>query len=321
MRWICVFGLAVAIVACNGTTGDQLVTFRAYARGVPEAGQPFVVGGYTIQLTTAKMRIGALYFNQAPPATGAQSPICIAQGVYAAQVPGPVEVDLLSSKLQEFTVYGNGSADVAESWQIWLTDGDINEANLSHMVDLEGTATAADQTYSFGAIVTINDNRLAPVSDPAQPGENPICKQRIIQIGGIHVGFFQGGTLTITVDPRAWFSENIDFSGLPLVTDTNCIEGDPSLPLNASDYALAPESPPETTCGSSSQACCTDTAGVPLSTGACSASFACNSNVCGPAVCIPNTNFATGDGATQGHELFVGIQTAGPAAYQVTYSP
>ena len=172
------------------------------------------------------MRIGAVYVDQAPLATGAEGPGCIAPGVYSAQVPGGVEVDLLETAPQEFSVFGNGTADPGLSWQIWLTDGNINEANAAQMVNVEGVATRlSDGTpFRFGAIVTINDNRLIPQSDPAQPGLNPICKQRIIQVGGIELTPFQGGAMFVTVDPRKWFNLNIDFSTLPLAT--SCLSSD-----------------------------------------------------------------------------------------------
>jgi hypothetical protein len=263
-------GVLAAAGSCNGTTGDRLVTFSAYASGAPGASQPFTVGGFSVQLTTAKMHIGAAYFDESPPgATGFDSPVCIASGIYAAQVPGPVDVDLLSTDPQEFSVYGSGSADTALSWQIWLTDGDINEANLAHVVDLQGVATrVSDGTeFSFGAVVTVNDNRLPTASDPSQPGLNPICKERIIQVGGVHLTFFPGGTLTMTIDPRGWFNLNLDFSSLPLRTGGSCLGSAP-----------------------------------------------------GPTYCIPDTNFATGPGASQGQNLFTGILTGGPEAYFVRYS-
>jgi hypothetical protein len=315
-------GAAAVVAACNGTTGDQLVSFTAYAQGAPGAAQPFVVNGFTVQLTAARMYIGALYFDESPPSTSFDQPVCVATGVYAAQVPGPVEVDLLDPRPQEFSVYGNGTADVAVSWQIWLTDGDINESNFTPMVNLQGTATKNGQTYSFGAIVTINDNRLPPVTDPATPGENPICKQRIIQLAPIGIQFSNGGTLTATIDPRGWFNENLDFSSLPQVTDDGCLTGDPLIPVSPSTFALAPETlDAGTTCGQSSQPCCTDDAGAPPGTGACQGSLVCNQNVCGPMYCIPDTNFGTGAGALQGQELFTGILTGGPGAYSVSYSP
>jgi len=189
------------------------------------------------------------------------------------------------------------------------------------MVDLEGTATRDGQTYSFGAIVTINDNRLPAVTNPAAPGENPICKERIIQLAPIGIQFTGGGTLTVTVDPRGWFNENIDFSTLPRVADEDCLQGDSLLPVDPSDYARASETPPgDAGCGGSAQACCVDETGAPLATGACEGALTCNDGVCGPTFCIPNTNFATGAGALQGRELFNGILTGGPSAYSVTYS-
>ena len=54
--------------ACNGTTGDQLVSFTAFASGAHDASQPFAVGGFTVQLTAARMRIGAARDTQPVPA-------------------------------------------------------------------------------------------------------------------------------------------------------------------------------------------------------------------------------------------------------------
>jgi hypothetical protein len=322
-----VIALGALGAACNGTTGDQLVSFTAFAAGAQDAAQPFAVGGFTVQLTAARMRIGAVYFDESPPSTGFDSPLCIAPGVYAAQVPGPVEVDLLSSQAQEFSVFGHGSADTALSWQLWLTDGDVNESNFAHVVDLQGVATCDGSTcpggtaFSFGAVVTINDNRVPATSDPAQPGENPVCKERIVQIGGIDVTFSDHGTLLLTIDPRQWFNLNIDFSTLPHVTDAACLTGDPVVAVNPGDFALSPETPATGTCGASGQPCC----GAPATDGGCDGPLACTSSdpasgVCGPVYCIPDTSFGSGAGAQQGVELFEGILTGGGAAYSVTYS-
>jgi N-acetylneuraminic acid mutarotase len=264
-------------LSCNGTTGDQLLSFSAYASGAPGASERFPAGNVTIQLTTAMMHIGAVYFDEAPPGTGFDGPVCIASGVYAAQVPGPIDVDLLSSTPQEFTVYGNGTADTALSWQVWLTDDnvgedDVNGPNFTPIVQLEGIATDAEgRSASFGGVVTINAvNRSNGRSDPSQPGNDPLCKVRIVQIGGLDLTFFPGGTLSVTVDPRVWFtqqSEPLDFSPgqLPFVTDPNC-NPDSSVPLDPQDYGLAPETPPPSTqtCGGSGQACCTVSAGAVL---------------------------------------------------------
>ncbi len=279
VSWLLAGVVLVPLVACNGTTGNGLVTFTAYARGATGASDPFTTGGYRIQLTEAKMRIGAVYVDQSPLGNQAEGPVCIAPDLFAAQVPGPIEVDLLDPRPQEFSVYGQGTEDTGLSWQMWLTDGDVNEVNHAHMVDLRGTATReSDGTIvSFAAIVTINDNRLIATVDPAQPGANPICKQRIVLVGGLDTTFFQGGTLTVTVDPRAWFGLGMDFASLPSVQSASCVDGDPDVPVDpAVDYGDS-------------------------------------------AVCIPDTDYASGAGATQGAELFAAILGGGSAAYQLTY--
>lgn len=277
--------LAGAFAACNGTTGDEIISFPAYARGAAGAGNPFSVDGYTIQLTYAHLYIGAVYIDEAPLATGAESPICTNPGVYAAQVPNGLDVDLLSTTPQPFpnqypTVpAGNGTADVGQSWELWLTNGDVNNpdntvAGAPNIVDLQGTATRQSDgaVFSFGATVNINQsNRGIPVSDPSQPGLNPICKQRIVEAGGIDLPLFAGGALTVTVDPRGWFNLPIDFSSLPSVANDICEIDQVSLYGNAQ-------------------------------------------------YCIPDTNNATGLGATQGRNLYTGIFTAGPAAYSLSFA-
>jgi hypothetical protein len=272
--------VALAAASCNGTTGDELITFPAYAQGAPGAGQPFSVNGWTIQLTFAQMWIGAVYVDEAPLATGAESPIGTNPGVYAAQVPCGVQVDLLSSQPQPFTqCQGNGTADLGQSWELWLVDGDVNAATNSgfdvpNIVDLQGTATRnSDGTsFSWAATVNINQaNRGIPTGDPSQPGLNPICKQRVLEEGGIDKQLFANGQLVVTVDPRGWFNQQIDFSSLPTVASDAC-ELDQSSIYGDAQY------------------------------------------------CIPDTSFGTGLGATQGANLFTGIETGGPAAYSISFT-
>jgi hypothetical protein len=236
-------GLAAA--SCNGTTGDELITFPAYAAGAPGASEPFYVNGYTIQLTFAQMYIGAIYIDEAPLATGAESPTCLNPGVYAAQVPGGVELNLLSTSPQPFSVQGDGTADVGQSWEMWLTDGDVNNpdnatATTPNTVDLQGTATRASDgaVFPWAATVNINQsNRGTPVSDPSQPGQHPICKQRILEEGGIDEQLFANGQLLVTVDPRGWFNTPIDFSTLPSVDSSEC-EIDPNAIFGDAKYCV-----------------------------------------------------------------------------------
>jgi hypothetical protein len=273
----------IVVGSCNGTTGDQLVTFSAYAAGADGASDPFSVNGYTIQLTYAHMYIGAIYINEAPAGSGGtfDTPVCISQGIYCGQVPAGLDVDLLSTQRQPFPVQGTGSADLGLSWELYLTQGDVNAPNNSGFgipdtADLIGTATRESdgKVFSWAATVTINEsNRGEPAQDPGQPGLNPICKQRIIELGDIHLQLFQGGSLLLTIDPRGWFNLPIDFSTLPSVASSQCELDQNTMVGNA-------------------------------------------------AYCIPDSSNLSGgiSGAQQGATLFTGIFIGGAAAYTIAYT-
>jgi hypothetical protein len=281
--FVALFLAGAAAAACNGTTGDQLISFPAYAAGAKGAGDPFSANGYTIQLTYAHMYVGAIYVNEAPAQNGGtfNTPACIDQGVYCAQVPAGLDVDLLSTKPQQFPGQGNGSADLGLSWELYLTQGDVNNPNnagfgIPNTADLVGTAKRQSdgQVFSWAATVTINaSNRGKPAQQPGQPGLNPICKQRIIEIGDIDVRLSPGGTLNLTIDPRAWFHLPIDFSALPSVASAQCTTDQSSLYGDAQ-------------------------------------------------TCIPDASNLSGGtlGSQQGINLFTGISTGGNAAFSLTYS-
>jgi hypothetical protein len=283
----CAAGTMVA--ACNGTTGDALYTFPAYATGAKGAGEPFSVGGFTVQLTMAQMYIGAVYVNEAPSANTFDTPSCKDPGIYSAQVPGGVEVNLLSSEPQPFSVQGSGSADLGLTWEIYLTNGDVNAPENSgpvidgttyNTVDLQGTATRnADGTvFPWAATVNINtSNDGKPVENPGQPGLSPICLQRILELGNISLELFQGGAMMLTIDPRVWFTNldrPIDFSTLPSVDSHQCRLDEKSM-YGAAEY------------------------------------------------CIPDSTNLPGSelGAQQGFSLYTGIFTGGNSAYSLSYVP
>jgi hypothetical protein len=283
MRRLVPFAFAAGLVlACNGTTGDKLVYFSAYASGIQGASDPFTVGAYSIQITRAKLWIGGVYVNSSVPNPGSQGTSCTQPGLYVVQVPGGVDVDLLSTTPQEFSYYGDGTADVGRSWELWLVDGDVNSPStpsLPNIVDLQAVATrTSDQaTFSFNATVSIGSNRSTAASSPATPGANPICKLRVVTVKPIDVPFFQGGTLHVAIDPRAWFDVlgDVDFSQLPPVGQDPCNEG-------SADYG-------------SSQYC------IPDSDNATGAD--CSS-----------------DCASAGRKFFSGIRTGGSSAYSLTYT-
>jgi hypothetical protein len=203
------------------TTGDSLVRFTPYASGPTDATNPLVVenamNGFQVSLTSVSMRIGAVYLIEGAYNPGSQNTSCIEPGIYCGQVPGGVQVNLLDPEPQEFSVYGNGTADLGQIGEIWLTGGttmspDINaETDTTPIVTMTGVATNGTESYAFQSTVTIGTNRQVPVTNPALPGLNPICKQRILQFSPIHVQLFQGGAMYVRVDPRGWFDE-VDFS-------------------------------------------------------------------------------------------------------------
>ncbi|MDP9150931.1 MAG: hypothetical protein M3O36_13455 [Myxococcota bacterium] len=220
---IAVAGLVVASASCVGTTGGGLVKFSAYASGPPDATSPLAFDtrtGFHVTLTTASMHIGAVYLTTTPQNVGSVSTSCIEPGQYLGEVPGGADVDLLSSMAQPFSVQGDGSVGVALSGEVWLTGGDINAANDStKVVTLRGTATRGSGVWPFRAQVTLGANRTRPVSDPAQPGLNPICKRRIVQVSPIDTPIVAGASLYVRVDPRGWFN-SVDFSQLDRVQST-----------------------------------------------------------------------------------------------------
>jgi hypothetical protein len=307
--------LALMGASCNGTTGDQLISFSAFARGTDGAAKAFTTydasgnPAYSVQLLRASMYVGALYFDESPPSTGFDTPECITPDIYAAQVPGGLEIDLLSTAPQAFSAPGNGSADVALSWDLWLTNGDINGPNLGvHIIDLLGVATRLSDhaPFAFGAIVTINPvtgdvagARLTPVTNDDLPGQYPICKDRILAIGlASPLAFFQGGTLNVTIDPRVWFNNPIDFANALDTFDSNDCQ------LDANANATYENG---NACGAG---------------GKCDDGFVCNSddNHCIAQFCIPDTNFGLGQGAAAGQDFFSSIQGGGTPAYGVSYS-
>ncbi|MFI5300727.1 MAG: hypothetical protein ACHREM_21810 [Polyangiales bacterium] len=215
--------LSASVVSCaNGQTGGALVQFHAYARGVDAASGSLTFdteNGFHVQLTSAFMRIGAVYMRLGQTNAGSANSSCVGDTTYGLQVPGGIEVDLLSSQLQEFSVLGDATSDLDQSGELWLTGGDINASiDATPIVQVAGLATKGSGVFPFLATITISSNRLLAPSNPAQPGQNPICKQRIIVPIPLQIQPSVGGDLALTIDPRPWF-DSIDFGDLPVSTD------------------------------------------------------------------------------------------------------
>lgn len=205
---------AVALAGCVGTTGGDEFSFEAYARGPRGVSAPYTfqnARGYTVALTRARVRVGAAYLNRSVPTSVSASTTCALPGAYVAEVTGSLDVDALSGELQRFPIPGTATSDRAQSGEVWLTGGDVNEPlDATVILDVAGTVEAAGESHAFDGKLTIGENRLAP-TPPAEPGLKPICKERIVAPVPVDVTPERGEHLTLAVEPATMFA-NVDFS-------------------------------------------------------------------------------------------------------------
>lgn len=219
MRSLSVPALAFVLAGC-GDTGSAIVTFHAAAAGPADAvtGQPLTFTnalGYEVTLTRAHLHIGALYLNRSVPTSGSQAQACVLPGIYSGQVTRPVDLDALSPVPQPFPADGEGTADPLRTGQVWLFGTDpFAPIDLTPLVEVAGTATQGATVITFSGRITISENRAVAVSNPALPGTNPLCKQRIVTPIEVDFTLGQGGTLLLRVDPRIWL-RNVDFAQIP----------------------------------------------------------------------------------------------------------
>lgn len=235
-------GLLLLASGCGDTTGGARVLFAAAAAGPQDAtGGPLLFAtslGYSVTLDRAQIYVGALYLNQTVPTSGAQETGCITPGIYVAQVTSSLRVDALSPRPQPFPMGGQGIASEAKAGEVWLTSGDVNRVDDNTViVDATGTAQKGGQTYPFEARLSIGRNRAIPSMDPAYPGTNPICKQRIVSLIPADLTPQEGGTLLLRIDPRVWF-DTVDFSQVPKVQDSPALYRFSNRNDNAADLSL-----------------------------------------------------------------------------------
>ena len=151
-----------------------------------------------------------------------------------------LRVDALSSEAQPFPVAGNGTSAPTLSGELWLTDADVNDtASKTVVLSVEGVATRRAMSWPFAADFTIGTNRATPPRNPALPGSNPICKQRVVTPIATELTLTRDATVTLTVDPRAWFS-SVEFSELTVdpLDDTRFRFIDDSATAGQPDIAL-----------------------------------------------------------------------------------
>jgi hypothetical protein len=217
--------VALAGASCIQRTGGEHFSFTASAAGPSDVPGDGTLGfttsiGWQVVLTRARMHIGGVYLNAAVPISGARETSCFLQGIYDAQLTTGVDVDLLSATLQPFPEPGEAIEARVRTGEVWLAGGAIDASDDPTIIaDLAGTATRAGMTVPFEASVTIGQNRALPVSNPATPGANPICKQRIVSPIPIDLPITSGGSLVVRIDPRPWFA-TLDFGQLEKVSDS-----------------------------------------------------------------------------------------------------
>jgi hypothetical protein len=214
-------------------TGGEIISFHAYASGPSGVDGPveFDTGsGFHVQLTRADMHIGAVYLRLGQTNPGSANASCVGDTTYGLQVPGPVDFSALAENPQEFSVLGSVTNDTDQSGELWLVYGDINQVDsvapdggAPIIAAVSGTATAGGTSYPFEGSLTIGENHLIPPANPAEPGQNPICKQRIVAPIPLIVHPTIGGDLLLRVDPRPWF-EGVDFSTLLPGADGSTLE-------------------------------------------------------------------------------------------------
>jgi hypothetical protein len=207
--------LLALTTACSGTTGGDVFSFRAAARGPAEVENGRLSlhtgSGYDVTLERALVRLGALYLNRTVPTSVSADTTCTLPGGYVAEVTSGILLDALAGEAIDLPETGLALAERALTGEVWLTTGDVNDPNDSEPVlELSGTAERDGASYPFEASLSIGRNRV--VEPPvATPGANPICKQRIVAPISVDLVPREGGRLLVEVSPGAML-EGVDFS-------------------------------------------------------------------------------------------------------------
>ena len=210
---------SLLFLSCIQTTGGELVSFSMEAKGPQGAvkGQPLTfttASGFDVTLTRAKLFVGSVYFNATNPSGYSQETACTLPGIYTGEVRGALTVDVLDPTPQAFPVKGTGTSTGTAAAELWLTQVDLGaEDEKTIVLDVQGEAVRGTERWPFDGAYTIGVNRRTAPRNPALPGSNPICKQRLVTPIPTELTLSADATVTLTVDPRAWFSQ-VDFSQL-----------------------------------------------------------------------------------------------------------
>lgn len=210
--------LVAAPLGCVGTTGGDLFEIEAYAAGAADGDGSLRFRNsrdYQVTLDEARLFVGGLYLNRSRPTSVSSDTSCTLAGIYVAQVLSGREIDLLSPTPQPFPSTGFATSEPALSGEVWLTRGDVNErASSTRVLRVSGSAERGGKTYPFHGELSIGQNRVVEPTDPALPGQHPICKQRIVSPVPVDLAASEGRSLLLRIDARGIFA-NVDFATLP----------------------------------------------------------------------------------------------------------
>jgi hypothetical protein len=173
--------------------------------------------------------VGAVYLRLGRQNPAFAGPSCYGETTYGVEVPGSVDVNVLSDRPQEFSVLADGTTDPNQTGEVWLSGPDVSAVDDPTVIlAAAGTATKDGVAYPFTASLTISENRLIPASDTT-PGTHPICKQRIVTPIPVSILPSPGGNLLLRIDPSFWF-DAIDFSTIAASDGVRVIPDDAATP-------------------------------------------------------------------------------------------
>lgn len=213
---------ALAGFGCGqGTTGSGLLELPVSAAAAVPADEDgarrfTTAAGYTVTLTRAELRVGALYVNQSVPAPGAQQQSCLLPGLYVLELTEGLVVDALDPAAQPFPALARALAERGVVAQLWLIDaGEEVDAPASSAVVLEaaGIARRGEERWPFELAFTLGQRWRIPDPDPHKPGANPSCSQRIVSPIPVALEPRDDVELQLTIDPARWF-DRVPFAAL-----------------------------------------------------------------------------------------------------------
>lgn len=211
---------ATAATACLGTTGNERLAFTAEAGAIDEqTSAPFVNDfGWSIRLTTARMRLGPVYLNTVAPLRAARGFRFIREaradeahlggGLVVGEVLADLEVDLLDPTMRPFPARGQVTGDAVRTAEIRFWPGagiDPATPTAAPVLEAAGEASLGGETIAFEGRLFLDETWLPN----AQPGDrNFLTLTDIRQVRGIPADFVatDGGALEVRVDPRRLFA-------------------------------------------------------------------------------------------------------------------